>query len=288
MKVMAFGSCMSNLTIAWLTADYGFEQTHSIHHNRSDSFIRYYIDRSAAMIPQDYLEALLIPKPEMKTGADEFLHNQLEKYLGYFQLAERKTRPDQTFFSDMMTTKLDLVVMDNYMDLASKLLYFRNLPEYRESPLFLNCGFYQNEADILRLVDWWGDYLSPQESAENFVVIYRWLRGLQPQAKFVFLPFHTSSSRNAPERFARARDFYPALVDAARGEDLHVVPPLELAPELTKGEDDWPHFQMPLYRALAGHVYLATVAGLPEFRDPALAQTQAVRRPLRMVEAIAS
>ena len=40
MKVLAFGSCMSNITVAWLKKDYGFERTHSVHYNISDSFLK--------------------------------------------------------------------------------------------------------------------------------------------------------------------------------------------------------------------------------------------------------
>jgi hypothetical protein len=98
------------------------------------------------------------------------------------------------------TAKIDVILMDNFMDIAAKLVVCKSIPEFSQSPLFLNAGFYQNEQQINEMFDWWGDYLTPEQSAFHTMRIYKWLRLRQPSAKIFFLPFHWSSSPNAPDR----------------------------------------------------------------------------------------
>lgn len=280
MKVIAFGSCMSNLTTAHLVHTYGFEQTHSVHHNRSDNFIRNFIDKSAQMIPMEYFDGLLIHKKEHETTARQFLRNQYQEYVGFHDLLQLK-QEGQTLFTDLATKKFDVILMDNLMDVSALLMHPKELPEFTKSPLFLNCGFYENEKEIASKFEY-GGFLDPTASATNSLRICRWLRGFQPQAKIFFLCYHFVSSVGAPDRYQRIRDFYIQFAPRARAEGIDVVPPLLVAPELTKGEVDWPHFQMPVYKALAGYVYLHTVGGLPTIGRPYILppsqlQTQTVK-----------
>jgi hypothetical protein len=252
MKAMAFGSCMSNLTIAALMASFDFEQTHSIHHNRSDNFIRYYIDRTSEMIPESYFDELLVYKAHSESQAKQFLQNQYPAYIGFHDLLHKKD-PGSTFFDDIRNQQFDVILLDNFMDIAARLMIHRQHPAYSQSPLFLNTGFYNNKEVI--------ESLEPERSAENWIVIYRWLRQYQPTAKMFFLPYHSCTSTSSPARYERARAFYPALKKLAQDEDLHIIPPLSPPMHLTKGEENWPHFEKSVYRGLAGYVYLNTIGG---------------------------
>ncbi len=252
---------MSNLTIASLKAMFGFEQTHSVHHNRSDNFIRYFIEQTDEMIPEEYFDNLLSYKPESEAQARQFLQNQYRKYVGFHGLLDKKD-PNTDFLIDLATYQFDVILLDNFMDIAARLMVHKARREFMRSPLFLNAGFYSNQAEILSLFDWFGDYLTPQESAENWLKIYKWLREFQPNAKMFFLSYHYCTSTSSPDRYRRAREFYPAFKAMTEGEDIHVVPPLCPPLELTKGEVNWPHFEPPIYRALAGYVYLHTVGGM--------------------------
>ncbi|GAB0117268.1 hypothetical protein [Acidisoma sp. 7E03] len=258
MKAMAFGSCMSNLTIASLVSLYDFEQSHSIHHNRSDNFIKYYIDKTASMIPEEHIDQILVYNPSSEKQAKQFLQNQYENHIGFHDLAHKKS-PGKSFFVDFREQKIDVILLDNFMDVAARLMKSKD-PLYPDSPLFLNPGFYENRNDIESKFSW-EPYLTPEESARNWVKIYRWLRGIQPESKIFFLPYHYCTSKSVPDRFRRIRDFYPVLKDASAGEDLHIIPPLSPPVHLTKGAEDWPHFQKPVYRGLAGYIYLHTIGG---------------------------
>jgi hypothetical protein len=258
MKVIAFGSCMSNLTITYLASDYGWEQTHSVHHNRNDSFIRYFIDQSSEMISKSFFDDLLIYKESTEREARMFLRNQYRETVGFHDLPVG----DSTFFEDLETNSYDVILLDNFMDVSSKLLRHRSRKDLEQSPIFLNPGFYKNSDEVIAQFDWFCDFLTPIESARNWLRIYQWLRAMQPSAKIIFLPFHSCSSVSSPDRFRRIHDFYPALVDVATAErGLIIIPPLNVSDELTKGPIDWPHFQPPIYKALAGLVYLHTVGG---------------------------
>jgi hypothetical protein len=255
---------MSNLTTAWLKTDYQFEQTHSVHHNRSDNFIRYFIDEVAEMIPEEFFSELLVYKPETELQAKEFLQNQYRDYVGFHGLQDTREKNSGNFFLDLKQNRYDVILLDNYMDVASKIMRHRTISEFSNSPLFINPGFYQNEAEVSSVFDWFGDFLTPKESALNWMRIYKWLRQLQPHAKIFFLTYHSCSSTSSPDRYWRAFNFYLELRRIAREEDLHIVPPLSVPEELTEGQINWPHFKMPVYKALAGYVFLNTVGGWPK------------------------
>lgn len=256
MRVMALGSCMSNLTIAHLIQDYNFEQVFCIHHNRSDAFVRYYV-RGEKMIPLELVERQLTYKHDTDPDVYCILRNQFPDHIGFYNLHRGDDpRPFTRRFSE---EKLDVILMDNYMDIAAMLAYYSADEEYKHSPIFLNHGFYENSEELQDKF-LFTDFLTPQQSASYWREIYSWVRSLQPTAKIFFLPYHSCSSHTNPGRFARAADFYPALVSQLGDEDISIIPPLEVPSEWTKGEEDWPHFQMPIYKALAGRVFLETVS----------------------------
>jgi len=262
-SVIAFGSCLSNITIANLVSDYGFVQTHSVHHNRSDAFLDYHVHQNREMPPLDWMEAKLVHKPDKEAEARQFLRNQYRPYLGFHDLSDRRVE-GRSFFDDLRDHQYDVILMDNFMDVAAKLAFSTIDSRYRNSPLFLNHEFYKNESDLLEEFQY-TNYLSPKQSALNNLCIYNWLRKLQPNAKIFFLSYHFCSSLENRDRYNRIYKFYKSFSKLVSNEDLYLVPPPNVVPNLTKGEEDWPHFQMPVYKALAGYIFLHTEA---EFSRP--------------------
>ena len=259
------GSCMSNLTAARLVSVFGFDQTHCVHHNRSDTFLKYYVDRTFDMIPKYRFDSLIM-KPGYGENERAILDNQYLDSLGFFQLENRK-RTGKTFLDDLREIKIDLILLDNFMDVASMLMCDTSDQAFAERPLFINIGFYEQEHELAEKFSF-TPFLSPLESAHNWLRIYHWLRKLQPDAKIVFLPYHTCSSLTDRSRYERVIGFSSIFARLATAENLIVIPPLELASEMTKGEQDWPHFQDNVYLGLAGQVYLKyinqdKIIGLP-------------------------
>jgi hypothetical protein len=253
-NVLVFGSCMSNLTAARLVSKFNFQQTHSVHHNRSDVFIDYHIDKNKEMVPLDYLESHFVYKSSTEKEARQFLRNQYAEYLGFHDLIANK-RKYKTFFDDIEELSFDIILLDNFMDVAAKLVRWKSHNEYTNQPLFLNIGFYENEND-LKPQFWHDEYLTPEASAENWVKIYRWIRERQIHAKIYFLSYHYCSSVSVPERYFRIKDFYTCFSEKAKDCDLRILPPLNVRSSLTKGEIDWPHFDDAIYEALAGMIFL--------------------------------
>lgn len=266
MKVISFGSCMSNITAKYLVADYGFVQTHNVANNRSDQFIKYFIDRSARQIPVEYFDDLLVHKHDMEKTARQILRNQYEEYVGFHELLDRKMESNTTFFEDLSANEYDVIIMDNLMDISFLLMYPNELPDYHDSPLLLNCHFYENRAEVARKFTP-GNYLEPVDSAKNWIRIIRWIKELQPCAKIVFLCYHFVTSLSEPVRYNRIRDFYTEFTKLSKNLNIDVIPPLLVPKEMTKGESDWTHFEMPVYRALASYVFLRVAGGLPQISD---------------------
>lgn len=260
MKIAAFGSCMSNLTIARLQR-YGFDQGLSVHHNRSDAFLKYFVDKSAPQIPLDVLLSKLVFRPEHEKEARKYILNQYADGLGYHDLLHLKEASGRTFVEELQTTKYDVIVMDNFMDLAAKLAVWKGHPVYGDSPVFFNFGSFENEKELLSEFDYTYDYLSGVQSAKNNLRIYKWLRKLQPEAQIYFMCYHWFSSTNNLRRQTDAKDFFRKLSQLAQFEDLIVIPPLQLDESWGKGTEDWPHFQDPVYDALAGYLFLHIQAG---------------------------
>ncbi|MBV9785993.1 MAG: hypothetical protein JO264_19500 [Acidisphaera sp.] len=264
MKTLTIGSCLSNLTVTWLKMDYGFDQTHNVQHMRSDAFVTYYVERTAKMIPLDFMNSYLKGSERWATEAQKYLLNQYRETLGFHELLDSKD-PDTDFFQDIQSQKVDVIVMDNFMDVAAQLMRPKNWSEWRNSPLFLNPHFYANQDEICRDFEFTG-HITPEDSAACWLKIYRFIRKLQPAAKMFFLSFMYATSTDSAERYHRAREFYLNFSQLARGEDLFLVPPLDLPLELHI-PGDWSHVDGHVYRALAGYIYLHSVAGMPRPED---------------------
>jgi hypothetical protein len=255
-RTVVIGSCMSNLTVQLAPGDLGFYQTHCIHHNRSDAFLRYFVDQTSEMIPREYLEKILQYKPESEREARQILDNQYPASAGYFTVEKRRESAADDFLTDLKTKEFDLILLDNFMDISARLMMDVTRRNPEESPLFMNLGFYTNQTELKNRFKFYGNHLTPSESAENWLRIYHWLRRLQPKAKIIFICYHSVSSLNNLDRFSRLTKFVPELAAKAVGTDLMIVPPLAVPDHLTKGIVDWPHFTPPVYKSLAGLVYL--------------------------------
>lgn len=259
MRAAVFGSCMSNLTMARLQENYGYEQTHCIHHNRSDAFINYHLNNKP-MIPIQALQSELLPKAEFEVDAKNILRNQYAEHLGLFQLEENRHKYG-TFMEFARKENWDLILLDNFMDVAAKLMFDVINDPQQEKPLFLNPHFYQNE-DVISEQYHHTPFLSPQESANNWLTICHWLRNLQPKAKIFFIPYHSCSSTENGDRHSRISQFPPIFSEMAETVSVNMLPPIEVKESLTKGQEDWPHYDSKIYSALAGHIYLSVEANL--------------------------
>lgn len=255
MKFAVFGSCMSNLPAAALTSTYGWTQTHSIHHNRSDYFIKCFIEESTPPKAYADLSRTFQLREDAPRDAAFILQNQSRDLIGLHELQSNKETYGN-FIEYINRDPWDVILLDNFMDVAAKLVYDRFEDPDQTRLLFLNASFYKDSEQIADRY-YHTEFLSPEESARNWLAIYKWIRERQPNAKIFFLSYHYCSSTEHQERYQRIFGFYPEFTKICRGEDINIFSPLNVRDDLTNGQEDWPHFQMPLYHALAGHIYLS-------------------------------
>ena len=259
MKVIAFGSCLSNLTVNQLKEIYGWRQTHAIHSNRSDQVVSYFIDGNP-QIPLSFLEELIVYKPEDEVLARQVLYNQYPKNFGFHNIDNPFGR---TFLEDLQSNQYDCILLDNLMDLVSLLMYPKDMPEFHGPGISLMDHMYLNGPEIHQKFGY-GSYLTAAESVENWIKIIKWLKVYQPAAKFFFLSYHYSTSLNSPDRYARIRSFYETFEPWALTNNISLIPPLNLPDNFTNGESDWPHFKDNVYKAIAGYIFLQAQGGLPK------------------------
>lgn len=266
MKIMTFGSCMTSITAEHIKAQFGAKYLCGIHHNRSDAFLYYHVKMTHPMIQLEKLENWLKPLEKHGDAPKQFLRNQYPDYIGNLSSNESSRFRKLKFIDWIEKEIIDVILLDNFMDISAKLMYSTDYSEHDKSPLFINPQFYENEAEILQKFQF-GEFLSAQESAKNWLEIYYWFQSKQPTAKIFFLCFPYCTSKGSNERYWRARDFYNHLLSLSKDSDLHVVPPPDVEPSLTAG-DDWYHLHNHIYAALAGYVFFVTAAGLPSVGQP--------------------
>ncbi len=273
-KIGYLGSCLSSIPIATLVDNYGFEECFRVHHNRSDAFRKYYCERSSRMLSRDWLDNFLVPNDDenIARDAEEYLDNQMLPHIGFGATLKGMRGKGETLFDILRNSVLDVILLDNFMDIAAKLMVKKSDAEFGGSPLFLNPHFYSNHDEIISAFEF-TEYLTPHESASNWKVIYHWFRRLQPKAKIIFICFPYATSRDTMERFNRARDFYIEFEKIMRDEDLDIIPPLDVEEEFTNGPGDWYHVKPSLYQALAGYIFLRVVAKFPKMGSAYVLET---------------
>jgi hypothetical protein len=258
------GSCLSSDPISHLMAHYGFVEEFRVARNRSDAFRGYFVDRTWPLPDVQKLQALLklSSDPSLASNSRDFLDNQVLPTIGFgATLKCRRGGPD--LFNVLAERRVDVILLDNFMDIAAKLMTPTERSPFQGAPLFINPHFYDNEEELHALFRF-TDFLTARESAANWLAIYRWLKAQQPQAKFIFLCFPYATSRKVEERHKRAYTFYEEFRHLARGEDIDIIPPLHIADEWTNGDEDWYHIKPEFYSALAGYVFLRAIANFPK------------------------
>ncbi|SFK30300.1 AMP-binding protein [Methylorubrum salsuginis] len=171
-----------------------------------------------------------------------------------------ETKP---FLHNLMHEEFDLLLMDNLGDVGRKLVHCVN-PELGTFKVNSAVGESPRRQAFWPLCRY-TPLIETAQSVECWKKIIGYLKKLQPRARIVFFCTHYHNAADDPVRQERARAFYPLFAERMAGSGVAVIPPIEL-PSLLYKLPDKDHFEGQVYRALAGHLYLTTVAkfdGLP-------------------------
>ncbi|WP_156383812.1 AMP-binding protein [Methylobacterium sp. Leaf456] len=240
--------------------DLGCARLNAVSIVRSDHFVEYFIEQRSKLPEFEKLRELFSYQGHPK---EAWLDGALAE--NYRELSGRNNLPPETkpFIHNLVYEKFDLLMMDNLGDIGHQLVHYNNadLGEFKVNfPV----------AESARLKEFWPlckytPFIETEDSVESWATIIKYLRALQPHARIVFFCTHYHNADSNPFRQERARTFYPLFAKRMAGSGITIIPPIELPPKLYK-LPDMDHFDNPIYRALAGHIYLTTVAkfdGLP-------------------------
>jgi hypothetical protein len=163
-------------------------------------------------------------------------------------------------FETLATQRVDLILMDNLHDTYNRQCHYRPRAGERPYSLPFSLSRCENKSDLSQLYEY-GPALTAEDSAANWSRIIRFVQQRQPQAKIIFFCAHACTSREAPERFRLMLEFHAVFKPLAAELAIDLVPPFDLPTALTRMPEDWTHFDMSVYRAMAGYIFLKMASG---------------------------
>jgi hypothetical protein len=188
MNIITIGSCMSEGIFAALTKKnpgVAFNYMNHVIHNRSDYFFNAICNndwisvnpRSYARIMVDQMSSDEFPNLDLYEQSNFYLDNQSFDKIGI-------NRDDSRIsFLENIHKNVDLFILDNFMDIAAKLVVERNgIGKY-----FVFSGAFSQSTFNKNFV--YSDFISPAESLINFLGIINWIKSKQPSARIFFAPF---------------------------------------------------------------------------------------------------
>ena len=145
MKIGSIGSCLSNMVVNRLIKRFNGDKRFHVYRHRSDQFYHYYVKKDKIIVPRSYIEKTLIVEKNESidpnfVSSSEMLDNQYEK-IGKHGVVHHKS-----FFDILKEEHLDIIVLDNYLDMAA-ILSYPKLKGYESSPIFLRKNDYSNFDD---------------------------------------------------------------------------------------------------------------------------------------------
>jgi len=243
------GSCLAGTTAVLLSLDYRWVRINNAAIDRSDVFVRNFV-RQAPMPSRDLVEMLLAVKPEHAEAAAPIFERMFRSGVGRLELPPA-TRP---LIDNLANERFDVLLLDNQYDTYNIKATYRSLDgklDFEFSFPLHWCEHFERTRDQFDFAP----RLTPEESARNWAEIVRYLQNAQPQARIFFFCAPSATIEHDADRRARAEAFEPALRAALGAAAVEIVPPLFVPRALTKLPDDPEHFDLPVYRALAGRVF---------------------------------
>ena len=233
-NIITFGSCLSRYVARSYKRLYAGEIVSSIYHNRSDYFVNSLLDNTNSAVKIGAFETL-IEKKEC-VDADEDIRNiVLNQTVAGVGL--HKIDGTQNLFDMLNHTKIDMIIVDNFMDISGRL----------SSGLGLNCFLRPNDYKNYHEHFVLGGYISAENSAKYFSRILDFFLEKAPHAKIFFLhfPWNTYADKRRKSR---------SVTFASQFRDTRaiIVPPQSI-PKIYRTKVS-SHFREPQYTAYAGMI----------------------------------
>ncbi len=249
--VVVMGSCLANLPCLFLMSDYKWERPNNAAVLRSDYFVEQFIDRKGGVPSEAELLKRIRWKPGVEKEAERWLKECYRDTVGHLEIPAEAPG----LFETLETRRIDLVLMDNLHDTHTRRLH--NTPRDGEPGYSLpfSLSRCENEADLARDF-YYSEPLTAAESVRNWMRIIHYVKKVQPHARIMFYAAHSCTSTDLPDRYARTREFHAMMQPLAAELGITLIPPFELPMDLTRMPQDRDHFDMRVYRAMAGQIFL--------------------------------
>lgn len=243
MNILTFGSCMSHITAGHMRTIFGANVLSSVTSVRSDIFYHYYIAKDKQIIPRKLIEENLIISKEFENDPNYISPNRLLDY--QYPDAEGRYSFSRQTYEKIKNKKFDIMIIDNHVDISSKLSYWKHDDQYKESPILLRKQDYENFDDYFTL----GEQLSCSKSIEYINLIIDFCKLHQPNLKVYFINYPYNTYVNNSKRQTKARLFERTF----QRNDITIIP-APTVPKLYQKENDPAHFQSEIYISLAGYI----------------------------------
>lgn len=242
-NILTFGSCLSRYIARSYKRLFAGEIVGSVYHNRSDYFTRCFIERTASPLNEEVMK-VLIPRfavSQLDEDSRSIVANQTASGIG-----RHKLEGDRGLMQTLSEVKVDLILVDNFMDVAGRLSSGLGMECFLRPHDYLN---YHEHFSI-------GGYIPPLDAAKNFLRILEFFSVQAPDAKiyFIHFPFNTYEGDN--ERRARSHEFAKIF----KSNLATIIPPLSV-PKIYRTEVA-SHFQEPQYAAYAGMIRALQFSGM--------------------------
>jgi acyl-CoA synthetase (AMP-forming)/AMP-acid ligase II/acyl carrier protein len=245
------------MTALFLMTEFGWERRNNAVVRRSDHFRRSFVEGEPDECSFEQATKLFVLENDNVLPLRRHLSEDFHDRVGRMELAD-----DAPSLAENLANKsIDVFLIDNMFDTGQH--YFRYVGE--ECPSFgfsFPINLSPRGVELMPSIQV-RPVLEPEESADNWSSIVNWLRRTQPQAKIVFTCAPICTSDPGSDRYERSR-LFPSLFAALSGDVDLLIPPVDVHRGLTKAPEDRDHFDLSVYRALAGHIYLSAISPTAE------------------------
>ena len=233
-----------------INPNYDWLYINHVIHNRSDYFISSFITENQN--PVDFCDigdadndnSPNFPNISLINEGRKFISNQRELSIDINGVDWRIS-----FLQNIETHPVDIILMDNFMDIASRLVR----DKLTGKCFFIHSASYSQDVFLNRFE--YTDFLTPSDSISNYLLIINWLRKLQPNAKIYFLPFPSSVyGHEDRESVIRAAEFRRELT--SNPLSVPALDMLSVKSEHMLALDDWCHYAPSYYQTIASQIII--------------------------------
>jgi hypothetical protein len=251
-SAVVMGSCLTNLAALFLMSDDKWERPNNAAVLRSDHFVNCFLDEAISLPPIQEFAALVRWKKGFEKEGPRWLYECYRESVGHLEVPLEKPG----LFETLEFQQIDVVLMDNLHDTYATLLERHTEGRVSAYSLPFSLSRCENEQDLAQKFSY-RPPLTAEESVANWVRIIGFVRQKQPKARILFYCAHACTSVDVPDRYHRALHFHDLLASRAEELGITVFPPLDLPAHLTRMPEDRDHFDMQVYKAMAGHIMLS-------------------------------